>query len=364
MPQTDSDKLKAFVQKMHNEGAAGFAAGPWSIGAAGAASGPTVRSRHANPQSRTRHHRSPVRSRTDRILSGLALTSIAAIIVGITGIYLTEEPGQQVVAARDTRAVQAPLRQPDSSQFHEIKQKLLLTTNRLDSLAAEFRLLKRRANTVTAADTQRLQVLENRLVRTVTRLDKLSSEILDLKNTNNTILAATTAAPPAALPVEAMVPARSRLQPMPPAQVTPAALFTQEQPRRPDDPVPAPASAASPTPDPAPAAVAAASPAPNPEPETAASPAPNPVPARAQATRTANGWVVHLASYTRQKTADRYVTELEQSGITAERVEATVNGRTMHRVRVSGFATRSAAKARAGALKQELDLPSIWIARR
>ncbi len=350
MPQTDSDKLKAFVQKMHNEGAAGFAAGPWSIGAGGAATAQTVGSSYSSRPSRIHRFGTSGRRRTDRILSGLALLSIAAIIVGITGIYLTEEPGQQLVADRGTSAVQAPPAQPDNRQLREIKQKLLITTNRLDSLAADFRRLKQRSNTVIAADTQRLRALENRLVHTVTRLDKLSVEILDLKSTSDVILATTLATPPAAIPVVAKAPARSKLQPVPTPQGTPATLFVQQQPQRPKEPLPAAVAAASP----APAAVAAGNPTPDPV----------PAPAPVLATRSAGGWVINLASYTRQKTADRYVAKLQQSGITAERVEATVNDRTMHRVRVSGFDTRAAAKARAGALKQELDLPSIWIARR
>jgi cell division septation protein DedD len=167
---------------------------------------------------------------------------------------------------------------------------------------------------------------------------------------------------------------------MPSSQAKPAALFGQEQPQRLEKPVPTPIAAASPAAEPVPVPIAIPSPSPDPEPEpaatvnptpepvpvpvTAASPAPDPLPAPAQTTRTVGGWVVNLASYNRQKTADRYVAELQQSGIRAERAEATVNGKTMHRVRVAGFDNYSAAKARAGTLKQELDLPGIWIAKR
>jgi len=390
VPQTDSDKLKAFVQKMHDQGADGFAAGPWSIGPGGTATAQTVGSSYNRP-SRTHRFGTSGRRLTDRILNGLALLSITAIIVGISAIYLTEEPGQPLVAADDTGTVQAPLRQADEKQLRAIKQKLLITTNRLDSLAAEFRRLKHHAKTATSADMERLHALENRLVLTVTRLDTLSAEILDLKQTN-VILAATMAAPPAAIPHEARVPDRSRPQTMPPAQSTPVTQLVPEQPQRLADPAPVPipapspeplpetvtavdptaeqkpetVAAVSPAPESLPETVTAVSPLPEPMPETVATAnlAPEPKPAPLQSSNTAGDWVVNIASYTRQKTATRYVAELQQAGIPAEKVEVTVDGRHIHRVRVAGLATRSAARARAGALKQELGLPDIWIGKR
>ncbi|NNG11847.1 MAG: hypothetical protein HKM88_01210 [Halobacteria archaeon] len=368
------------MQKLHDEGAAGFAAGPWSIGDGSAATGPTVRDWRASIRSGIRHFGITLRIHSEPILSGLAMLSIAAIIVGIIGVNLTEEPGEQLVAARVTGSAEAPPSQPDGSQLTDIKRKIQITTHRLDTLAAEFRRLRHRANTVTTADERRLQALENKLVLTVSRMDILSAEILDLKNANNMILASTKAAPPAAAPVEARAPTRSRPHSMPSSQAKPAALFGQEQPQRLKKPVPTPIAAASPAPEPVPVPIAIPPPSPDPEPEpiatvnptpdpkpvpvAAANPAPDSLPAPAQITRTVGGWVVNLASYNRQKTADRYVAELQQSGIRAERAEATVNGKIMHRVRVAGFDNYSAAKARAGTLKQELDLPGIWIAKR
>ncbi len=379
MPQTDSDKLKAFVQKLHDEGAAGFAAGPWSIGNGSAASGPAVRDWRASIRSGIRHFGITLRIHSEPILSGLAMLSIAAIIVGIIGVNLTEEPGEQLVADRVTGSVAAPPSQPDGRQLIDIKRKIQITTHRLDTLAAEFRRLKQRTNSVTTADERRLQALENKLVLAVSRMDILSAEILDLKNANNMILASTKAAPPAAAPFAARAPARSRPHSMPSSQAKPAALFEQEQPERLKKPDPTtPIAAVSPAPEPVPVSIAIPPPLSDPEPDptatvnpipepvpvAAASPVPDPLPAPAQTTRTVGGWVVNLASYNRQKTADRYVAELQQSGIRAERAEATVNGRTMHRVRVAGFDNYSAAKARAGTLKQKLDLPGIWIAKR
>jgi DedD protein len=130
------------------------------------------------------------------------------------------------------------------------------------------------------------------------------------------------------------------------------------------DPVPETLTAKHPVPDPVPETVAAKRPVPDPVPETVAAKRPDPAPAPARSSGTAGGWVVNLVSYTRQKSADRYVRELKRLGITAERVVAQVNGRTMHRVRITGFETRATASARAGVLKQELELPSIWVAKR
>jgi cell division protein FtsN len=189
------------------------------------------------------------------------------------------------------------------------------------------------------------------------------------------ILAATTAAPPAAIPLEARIQTRSRPETMPPAQATPVA-FVPKQPQHPADPAPAPIptsspeplpetiAAVSPAPEPMPKTIAAVSPAPEPLPGTIAAVSPAPEPAPAQTNKAAGDWVVNIASYTRQKTATRYVTELQQAGIPAEQYEVTVDGRRIHRVRIAGLASRSAAKTRAGALKQELGLPDIWIGKR
>ncbi len=98
MQDIDKEKLRAFEQKMHDEGADGFADGPrpwetWDESGAQAGSGKHVwegKARRIYKNTPTR------RSIGDRILSGLATIALATMVVGIAGVYLTEEQPQTV----------------------------------------------------------------------------------------------------------------------------------------------------------------------------------------------------------------------------------------------------------------------------
>ena len=75
-------------------------------------------------------------------------------------------------------------------------------------------------------------------------------------------------------------------------------------------------------------------------------------------------WVVNLASYSRESTANRMLAEFRDKGVDAELVSVIINDKPMHRVRVAGFANSRAAKASIGSLEQQLGLEGIWISRK
>jgi len=93
MQDIDKEKLRAFEQKMHDEGADGFADGPrpwetWDESGAQAGNGRRI----WEGKARRIYKTAPVhRSIGDRILSGLAMISLTTMVIGITGVYLTEE---------------------------------------------------------------------------------------------------------------------------------------------------------------------------------------------------------------------------------------------------------------------------------
>jgi hypothetical protein len=98
MQDTDKEKLRAFEQKMHDEGADGFADGPapwdtWDESGAQAGRSKRVWEGKARRIYKTTQLQ---RSLGDRILSGLAMTSLTVMVVGIAGVYLTEEQPQSV----------------------------------------------------------------------------------------------------------------------------------------------------------------------------------------------------------------------------------------------------------------------------
>ena len=55
--------------------------------------------------------------------------------------------------------------------------------------------------------------------------------------------------------------------------------------------------------------------------------------------------------------------DFERKGVNAEQAVASVNGKTIYRVRISGFDTRKAATVRAKSIRQQLGLKDTWITR-
>ncbi|MGD8631362.1 MAG: SPOR domain-containing protein [Gammaproteobacteria bacterium] len=98
MQEPDKEKLRAFEQKMHDEGADGFADGPrpwetWDESGAQAGAGKRV----WEGKARRIYRNAPMRrSLGERILSGLAMVALATMVVGIAGVYFTEKQPQTV----------------------------------------------------------------------------------------------------------------------------------------------------------------------------------------------------------------------------------------------------------------------------
>jgi len=74
-------------------------------------------------------------------------------------------------------------------------------------------------------------------------------------------------------------------------------------------------------------------------------------------------WVINLASYASETIAARKLADFERKGVTAEQSVASVNGKTIYRVRIAGFDTRKAATVRANSVRQQLGLKETWITR-
>lgn len=98
MQDIDKEKIRAFEQKMHDEGADGFADGPrpWETwDESGAQAGNSKRIWEGKAR-RIYKHTSVQRTLGDRIISALAMLALATMVVGIVGVYLTEEKPQPV----------------------------------------------------------------------------------------------------------------------------------------------------------------------------------------------------------------------------------------------------------------------------
>jgi len=246
---------------------------------------------------------------------------------------------------------------------------------------------------------QRLQTLEQRLIYASARLDHLSAEMESLVDNNKAIIeasAAMLADPPAALPVAVSrdVPVdnvASRWQQPPPSMENGVTADTY-----PGTPAMSPSESASDE-----AARAAGSQAPSaigqdmpptgeltPDmtkvPEDDATIAAPTVIAHAEAPQMharpvesareerhespprqsgTGDWVINLASYANESIAARKLADFESKGVAAEQSVASVNGRTIYRVRITGFDTHKAAKVRAKSIRQQLGLKETWITR-
>ena len=73
---------------------------------------------------------------------------------------------------------------------------------------------------------------------------------------------------------------------------------------------------------------------------------------------------MNLASYTRESTASRMLTRFRDKGVDVELVTVMINDKPMHRLRVTGFTSSRAAKARIDPLEQQLGLDGVWISRK
>jgi hypothetical protein len=269
---------------------------------------------------------------------------------------------------------------------------------------ARLREMENRLMQIQVPVEQRLQALEQRLIYASARLDYLSSEMESLINNTAVIEASATlqASPPAALPVAAprdvpvdgagpqwLAPSTVTVNtevaatareadtdgPIAPAANTPTnGTVPSTDSQTPIDTVPDMPETGGSTADTTPVAEA----------DEVIATAPQTVIAQAEATQTqarpvesaremrgdnppgqaATGdWVINLASYASESIAARKLADFSRKGVTAEQTVATVNGKTIYRVRVAGFDTRKSAMDRAEKIRQQLGLKDTWITR-
>lgn len=105
-------------------------------------------------------------------------------------------------------------------------------------------------------------------------------------------------------------------------------------------------------------------------PVPAAPPAPNPFPAEARpgtialtggggvvtppaADMPTSGWAIQVAEHAVEADADRYVETLQQAGLSAYKAVALVEGRSVWRVRVGGYASKDGATAALSAVSSK-----------
>lgn len=72
-------------------------------------------------------------------------------------------------------------------------------------------------------------------------------------------------------------------------------------------------------------------------------------------------WSINIASYLRDSTAEKMQQRFLDEGVATDLVTATVRGKTYYRLRVTGFDSREEATAHSTTIKQLLGLDELWI---
>jgi len=336
MYNTDKKQLRAFARKMRDRGSAGFAAGPWSE--TEEAAGMTTD--HAIPGAASDQDKEgtrPAGNVLDRLLAGIAIVSSLIVVAGGVAIYLSHEPAGtappaaaldagEEPAAREPLDKQLPTEapalvedQPPATREAPAQAPGAADRPLAGSAAPEDVDMQGDEPATIPVGQGAWSHIEEVPVPTpdVTDQPPAASAVPDDADMHGAEPGVTTAVDRGALPPAGPLPEAREAAELQPAPAAPA-VAVQE--------------AAEDTTPPAPPAAA--------------------------------GWVVNLASYANEKTADRTLEEFRQQGVVAESITVTVRGKPMHRLRVTGFGTRQAAEARADALREQLGLDGIWVTKR
>jgi SPOR domain len=487
MTQRNNRDLNEFTQKMRNERAGGFGAGPWpeadkiGIKPRPAAMHPgNTRPRPGQAAVPPGKHIPCVLG--DRILTGLAILSLGMLIVGAMGAYLSNDSQRVATTAPGVPGLSSGFTESTGIRLEELERRMTYLNDnygqRLHSLEAkvadviepyEARLTNVEARLATAGGIDvahlrelesrleqfdartyearlktvetrleqakapgdaglqntesrpgqkyaaydarlreiesrmmqiqapyehRLQELEQRLIYAYARLDYLSARMESIINDNTTLMEANATVhdnPPAAAPIDNIDPQRFRPAPttkdtaaaamagppdadtvrtvVPVAETPSNATASSEAPRAATDVAGELPTSGEPAAELPREPVTSA-----PSPQTVIAntgalqrqdkPVESATDIREDGSRSQSGtggWVINLASYASEGIASRKLADFKRKGVSAEQVVATVNGKTIYRVRVTGFDNYKAALAQAETIKRQLGLKETWI---
>lgn len=298
---SDKERTRDFAQKMREEGAAGFAAGPWmSWEENGGLENPVIEGQviPGDP----RKHASATRNRKitgDRFFTWVANLAVIALLIGITGVYLTANKPTESAALANS---ENPAVAAEAS-----------THNPWEAAEAAPVTASTSEGTQTTVDTP----LEPAVAAT------------------NPVTVDSWAGAPTDIWAVAESGSSSGEEPVGAEEIAPAVTAQVE--------IPAESTM-----------------------EIAASEPEQEVAGSTQTGTLAAGnptgpWQVNIESYFTARRADRRLAELRALGIDAEQTLAEVNGKTVYRLGIPGFASRKTALAQGDLLKQQHGLNSIWI---
>lgn len=355
MIHADDKRLKRFIEKLQEEGSAGFtAAPPPTEGSAGF----TVKPPPPQPPGLGRYTLPPKSPGIDRharpkaasqpglrwfsLIRPLMMIIFVLLLAAVVVFYLTRQAELDAITAQLDYINSAPVRDrleqrlaflesrlaerndPYGQRMQEIEQRL--TDNRRiyeqglkdvelqlvqsrEPYEARLQDIEQRLVQLRTTDDNRLQDVEQKLLYMTARFDEWTANMAQLAGNEKAVVAvnmAMTAEPPSALLLEPIAVGRNKK--------VPSKAKTRD---------------------------------------TAAS-----SPSRQ------GDWVINIASYAGAKTAARKLAYFQEQGVAAEQVEATVSGKTIYRVQVAGFDSLAAARGNARVIGEQLGIEDLWVKRR
>jgi cell division septation protein DedD len=325
----DIEKLRAFEQRMQQEGAAAFAAGPapwehWDDTG-------TLGTYHVWMD--TVHHKPapekpPRKPLANRLVTGLAQLALLALLVGTGGVYYSTLAPEQVrvsgIQPPPIVLAGRPALRPATAALPVIRTQTTDTDTLAraqpdteEALAATVIPLQLEQNPTTPGDTPAVAA-DQGLAMTLDTLPGTAAG----PSAESAAAPASTAAPATE---SAGLPATT---PAPAADVLPQHIALREE------------------------AIESM-------PET---PAREAAPAQ-KARDLQNTWVVNLASYNFESMAKRKLAAFRAKGVNAELEHVTVKGKPMIRIRTTGYQSRREASDWVTLLEERLGLEGAWIAK-
>lgn len=324
----EAEKLRAFEQRMQQEGVAAFAAGPapwehWDdIGTLGTYQVWMNSMRHSpTPEA------PPRKPLANRLLTSLAQLAFLALLIGTGGVYFSIITPEQVAS----NGIQPPpIVIAGRVALRTVTTRQPVIRAQTDTLTETTPAFGEADSTDTAAPTPLVTITPplQQEAETIPPGATLASTLDELPGT-------------AAGPAAKATPGQATASLL---AAEPAIMQAEEQP---------PATG-SPQHQTAPQTTAIAN-----VPET---PTGKPAPAQ-DASELDNSWVVNLASYNFESMAKRKLDAFRDKGVNAELVHVTVKGKPMIRIRTTGYRTSREARDWVTLLEERLGLEGAWIAK-
>ena len=323
MTDKDRETLQAFAQKMQQEGADGFAAGPTPWDNWGEFE-ERVNSQRQTWQGKVKpvaERKAPSRSFGDRVLTTMTALAIVTLVIGIAGVFLTQQPAVQVAENN----VQSPSTSPTITPEIQLPQEENIAFNDASVSATPAS-----PAAGPSVDQSTDQDANPALPAKSAEGDKLFTALNDLPAP-----AAGTVYRPSETPAEPALEVVSEEPPeliiAEPENSTPAEPVLWSKTNLPDV---------------------------HTEPEL--------LPAQdiseiQQIVNYGGEWSINLASYLKLSTAEKMRKQFLDKGVAADLVTAIVNEKIYYRLRVTGIENKNMALIQSTIIKERLGLEDAWI---